>query len=378
MIYLDNGATTNPKPDIVFRETVCSLKKYSFNSGRGGYSASIAASEKIFSVREKIADMFGAEPQNVAFTKNCTEAVNIAIKGLVKKGDHIIISSLEHNAVYRPVYALHQAGYIDFDIADFSFNEEETVANFERLIRSNTSLIVCMHASNVFGVVLPLKKIGEMAKRHNIKFVVDAAQSAGILPVNMKECNIDALCAPGHKGLYGAMGTGFIAVKDNLKINPVIEGGTGSESLNPKQPLSLPDRLESGTLNNSGIISVGAGIDFINCRGMNNIYNHELSLINYVYNALNNISDVSLYCPRPEINKFVPVLSFNYKDFSSEKVAAYLADNNIAVRAGLHCAPLAHKHFGTADTGTVRICPSVFTSKRDCEILINTIKKLNK
>jgi len=378
VIYLDNGATTNPKPENVFRETVCSLKKYSFNSGRGGYSASIAASEKIFSVREKIADMFGAEAQNVAFTKNCTEAVNTAIKGLVKKGDHVIISSLEHNAVYRPVYALHQAGYIDFDIADFSFDEDETVANFERLIRNNTSLIVCMHASNVFGVVLPVKKIGEMAKRHNIKFVVDAAQSAGILPVNMKECNIDALCAPGHKGLYGAMGTGFIAVRDNLKINPVIEGGTGSESLNPNQPLSLPDRLESGTLNNSGIISVGAGIDFINCRGMNNIYNHELSLINYVYNALKNISDVSLYCPAPEKNKFVPVLSFNYKDFSSEKAAAYLADNNIAVRAGLHCAPLAHKHFGTADTGTVRICPSAFTSKRDCEILINTIKKLNK
>ncbi len=378
MIYFDNGATTYPKPEIVFRQTVNGFKNYSFNSGRGGYSASISASERIYNVREKIGLMFGAEPQNIVFTKNCTEALNIAIKGLVKKGDHIIISSLEHNAVFRPVYALHSAGYIDFDIADFSFDEDETVANFERLIRRNTSLIVCMHSSNVFGVVFPIKKIGEMAKRHNVRFVVDCAQSAGILPVNMKEFNIDAICAPGHKSLYGAMGTGFAAFADNMDISTIIEGGTGSESLNPKQPLSLPDRLESGTLNNAGIISLGAGIDFINRRGMDNIYNHELLLIDYIYHGLEKIPNVKLYCPKPEKNKSTPLLSFNFKDYSSEKAAAYLARNNIAVRAGLHCAPLAHKHFGTVETGTVRICPSVFTTKKDCEILINTIKKLNK
>lgn len=378
MIYLDNGATTYPKPENVFRQTIGGLRKYSFNSGRGGYTASITASEKIFGVREKIGAMFGAEPQNVAFTKNCTEALNLAIKGFVKKGDHIIISSLEHNAVYRPVYALQQAGYIDFDIADFSFDEDETVLNFERLIRKNTSLIVCMHSSNVFGVVFPIKKLGEMAKKHNIRFVVDAAQSAGILPINMQECRIDALCAPGHKGLYGSMGTGFIALGNGVQINTVIEGGTGSESLNPKQPLSLPDRLESGTLNNSGIISLGAGIDFVNSRRLDVLYSHELSLAAYIYNNLSSMQGIRLYCPKPEKNKCVPLLSFNYKDYSSERVAAFLADNNIAVRAGLHCAPLAHRHFKTVDTGTVRICPSVFTTKRDCEIFINTIKKLNK
>ena len=378
MIYFDNGATTYPKPESVFRQTVTGFKKYSFNSGRGGYGASISTSEKIYNVREKIGSMFGAEPQNIAFTKNCTEALNMAIKGLVKKGDHIIISSLEHNAVFRPVYALHNAGYIDFDIADFSFDEDETVANFERLIRRNTSLIACMHSSNVFGVVFPIEKIGEMAKRHNIKFVVDCAQSAGVLAVNMKDFHIDALCAPGHKSLYGAMGTGFVALADNLDIATITEGGTGSESLNPNQPAALPDRLESGTLNNTGIISLGAGIDFINNHKMENIYNHELMLSNYIYNGLEKIPNVKLYCPKPEKNKNVPLLSFNFGDYSSEKVAGYLAQNNIAVRAGLHCAPLAHKHFGTVETGTVRICPSVFTTKKDCEILINTIKKLNK
>lgn len=378
MIYFDNGATTFPKPNNVYREAFSSLKRYSFNSGRGGYSASILTSEKIFAVREKVADMFHAEPQNIAFTKNCTEALNMAIKGLVRKGDHVIISSLEHNAVYRPVYALKQAGYIDFDIAPFSFDEDETVSNFERLIRNNTSLIVCMHASNVFGVVFPIKKLGEMAKRHSIKFVVDAAQSAGVLKLDMDECQIDALCAPGHKGLYGSMGTGFIAVRKDLQIHTITEGGTGSESLNPKQPSSLPERLESGTLNNNGIISLGAGIDFINARKTENIYKHEMALADYIYEALTRIPDVELYCPMPEPNTSVPLISFNYKDFSSEKVSAYLAAHNIAVRAGLHCAPLAHKHFQTVDRGTVRICPSVFTTKKDCDILINTIKKLNK
>lgn len=378
MIYFDNGATTFPKPEFVFRQTVNGFKNYSFNSGRGGYSASISTSEKIYNVREKIGLMFGAEPQNVAFTKNCTEALNMAIKGLVKKGDHVIISSLEHNAVFRPVYALHSAGYIDYDIADFSFDDDETVKNFERLIKPNTSLIVCMHSSNVFGVVFPIKRIGELAKLHNIKFVVDSAQSAGILKINMKDYNIDALCAPGHKSLYGAMGTGFIALADNLDISTIVEGGTGSESVNPKQPLSMPDRLESGTLNNSGIISLGAGIDFINKRNMDRIYNHELNLVDYIYNQLSIIPNVKLYCPAPKAGKNVPLLSFNFGEYPSEKIASYLAENNIAVRAGLHCAPLAHKHFGTVDRGTVRICPSVFTTRKDCEFLINTIKKLNK
>lgn len=377
MIYLDNGATSYPKPAVVFREAVNGLKNYSFNSGRGGYAASINASEKIFAVREKIGSFIGAEAQNIAFTKNCTEALNMAIKGMVKKGDHVIISSLEHNAVFRPVYALYRSGYIDFDIADFSFDENECISSFEKLIRRNTSLIVCTHASNVFGVLFPVEKIGEMAKRHNINFIVDAAQSAGIVEMNASKINADAVCAPGHKGLYGSMGTGFIAVRDGIDLKTIIEGGTGSESMNPRQPQSMPDRLESGTLNNSGIISLGAGIDFINRRGINNIYSHELSLTDYIYNSLSRIPNIKLYCPRPEKNKSVPLISFNYGDYSSEKTAAYLAERNIAVRAGFHCAPLAHKHFNTADTGTVRICPSAFTTARECEFLINTIKKLN-
>lgn len=376
MIYLDNGATSYPKPKNVMMSTVNALNNYSFNSGRGGYSASVKASEEIYKVREKIGDMFNFSPQNIAFTSNCTDALNKAIKGVVKKGDHVIISSLEHNAVYRVVYKLHKDGIIDYDIAEFSFDEEQTVNNFERLINNKTSLIVCMAASNVFGVTFPIRKIGEIAKKNGITFIVDAAQGAGVIPIDSKKDNIDILCAPGHKCLYGQMGVGFIASKENVEFNTILEGGTGSDSINPNQPSFMPDRLESGTLNNSGIVSLGAGIDFIKSKGIDNIYNHELMLTDYLYDGLKANDNVKLYCPKPQKYKSVPIISFNYKDYSSEKTASLLASYNIATRAGLHCSPLAHNHFCTIDLGTVRLCPSVFTTKKECEKFLNTMKKI--
>lgn len=376
MIYFDNGATSYPKPRNVLSNTVNALKTYSFNSGRGGYSASVNTAEKIYSVREKIGSMFHFEPQNVAFTMNCTQALNMAIKGSVKQGDHVIISSLEHNAVWRVVNHLKNDGIIQFDIAAYSEDDDETVSNFERLIRSNTSLIVCMAASNVFGVVFPIERIGKVAQKHNIRFIVDGAQGAGMIPLDAEKNNIDILCAPGHKCLFGNMGTGFIAVKNDTYLDTLIDGGTGSESLNPKQPDFLPDRLEAGTLNNSGIISLGAGIDFINAKGIDNIYSHELAVTDCLFNGLSKNRNAVLYCPKPVKYKSVPIISFNYKDYPSEKTASLLAEYKIAVRAGLHCSPLAHKFFNTLDRGTVRLCPSVFTTRRDCEIFLNTLKNI--
>lgn len=375
MIYFDNAATTYPKPSSVLASAVLAMKKYSFNSGRGGYKESIKAGEMIYSVREKVASMFGFEPQNVAFTKNCTEALNMAIKGSVKSGDHIIISSLEHNSVSRVVEKLFDDGIIDYDIAKYSYNDDETVANFENLIKSNTTLVVCMHSSNAFGVTFPVAKIGKMCKLHGIRFVVDGAQGAGVADINAKRDNIDILCAPGHKCLLGAMGTGFIAVKDGLKLSTVEEGGTGSNSMSLKQPDFLPDRLEAGTLNNSGIVSLGKGIDYINSYGTEAIYNHEFSLMQHTYKALENINDVVLYTPFPEQCKTMPIISFNFGDYSSEKTAAILAKNDICTRAGFHCTPLAHKHFGTTDRGTVRISFGMFNTVRDCDALINVVKK---
>lgn len=375
MIYFDNGATTYPKPETVFNNALLALKKYSFNSGRGGYKQSLDAAEKIYSVRERVGNMFGFSPNNIVFTPNCTLAINMAIKGSVKKGDHIIISSLEHNSVSRTVEALYQSGIATYDVADYSYDDDVTVSNFASLIRPNTRLIVCMHASNVFGVVFPISKIGELAKKHRIRFIVDAAQSAGVLPINAKKDNVDILCAPGHKGLYGPMGIGFMAVGDDIELSTIIEGGTGSKSLSLTQPDFTPDRFESGTLNNLGIIALGAGVDFVNKRSISKIYSHEMALCRYLYNALDELRGVSLYTPVPENKKFAPIISFNYKDYSSEKVALLLANNNIAVRAGYHCAYLAHKSFGTLNTGTVRICPSAFNTQNECEKFINVIKK---
>lgn len=376
MIYFDNGATSYPKPKIVVQSALNAVMNFSFNSGRGGYRQSVRASEKIFAVRQKVADMFGFEPQNIAFTKNCTEALNMAIKGSVNKKCHIIISSLEHNAVWRVVNKLKNDGIADFDLADYDYDDNICVSNFAKLIRPDTRLIVCMSASNVFGVTFPIRKIGELAKKHGIRFIVDGAQTAGLMALNAEKDNFDILCAPGHKCLLAQMGTGFMAVREGINLGTFEEGGTGSNSLDAEQPDFMPDRFEAGTLNNSGIISLGAGIDFINTKGMGNIYSHEMRNARLLYDGLYQDPDAVLYTPRPMNGKSAPIVSFNYKDYSSEKVASFLAQYDIAVRAGYHCSPLAHRFFKTSDRGTVRLCPSVFTTQKDCEVFLNTLKKL--
>lgn len=376
MIYLDNSATTNPKPNPVLASVGYAMKNFSYNSGRGGYRQSVLAAEKIYDVREKIGGLISFSPQNIAFTPNCTLALNMAIKGSVKKGDHVIISCMEHNAVSRPVDALAKKGIITYDVAALGSSAEKTVNHFKRLIKKETSLIICMHASNVFGYVFPIKEIGALCRENGIRFIVDAAQSLGILNVNGNDCNIDILCAPGHKGLYGPMGTGFMAVGDDVELETIVEGGTGSSSMSLSQPDFLPDRFESGTLNNSGVIGLGAGIDFVKAKRIDHIYSHELSIVQMLHKALEKNSNAALYTPFPEKGSFAPILSFNYSDYPSEKTATLLADRGIAVRAGLHCAPLAHRSLNTMDRGTVRISPSVFTTQRECEIFLNTLKKL--
>lgn len=376
MIYLDNSAATNPKPQEVKNAVSRAMNYYSFNSGRGGYKESVNTSNMIFSCRESLSQMFGFSPENIAFTQNCTTALNYAIKGIVKPGDHIIISNLEHNAVARPVNALFEKGIIEYDLAEFSFDKEEIINNFKKLIKPNTKLIVCMHASNVFGCVFPIREIGKLAHDNGIIFVVDAAQSAGVLDIDAKRDNIDILCAPGHKGLYAPMGTGFITLGENIKLDTIIEGGTGSESMNLAQPDNMPERLESGTLNNVGISGLLAGTRFVNAKGISNIYKHENRLMQYVYKELSKNQNVTLYTPSFNDFLLAPILSFNYKDYPSEKTASLLAEKNIATRAGFQCSKLAHTAFGTQNRGTVRISPSVFTKYSECENFINILKKL--
>lgn len=375
MIYFDNAATTGTKPFSVVRSVDYALKNFSANPGRSGHDLSQKTALAIYDTRKKAADFFGADgAEQVIFTPGCTYGINYVLKGVLSGGGHVIVSDLEHNAVVRP---LHKMG-VDYSVAEVSLSsEEETVENFSRLIRHDTVMIFCTGASNVIGKTLPIEKIGTLCKNNNLLFGVDAAQIAGVLPINMKDMNIDFLCVASHKGLYAPMGVGMLIARKPV-MDTVIEGGTGTNSAELVQPDYLPERLESGTLNVSGIYSCGAGIDFVNTRGIANIYRHEMQMIQRIYKGLSGIDFVKLYTEIPQPERYCPVLSFNIDGESSDTVAAYLNKKGIAVRSGLHCAAFAHKKIGTLESGTVRVSPSVFNTFGDCDYFVNCIKNFKK
>ncbi len=378
MIYLDNSATSYPKPQSVINSFNNSLINFGGNSGRSAYEMAVKTSEQIYYTREKIANFFMLKnPENVVFTLNCTTALNMAIKGLAGKGSHFIISDLEHNAVLRPLEKLKEKGICTYSIARVEIDDKVTVKNFENKIQRNTVAIISTGASNVFGIKSPIRELGELAHKNKLLFVLDGAQTAGIIPINIEEDNVDILCCAGHKGLLGPTGTGLLLKNCDKELDTIIEGGTGSNSLNFTQPNDLPDRFESGTPNIPGIIALGCAIDFINSKGISNIYKHEKELIDLLCCKLKQIKNIQLYFDRNDFDT-VPILSFNVKDWHSEKTAEYLSKCGVCVRAGLHCAPLAHKKLGTVDTGTVRISPSIFTEKRNMNFLINCVRKIAK
>ena len=375
MIYLDNAATTYPKPQSVIKAVDDALKK-SANPGRSGHTLSQSTAISVYEVREKLKDMFSAPAvENVVFTLNCTHAINYVLKGLIKSGDRIVTSSFEHNAVMRPLEKLKKQG-VHVDIAEaYPDDKEATVRSFSRLINTNTKLVICTAASNVIGLKMPIKEIGMMCKQFGISFCVDAAQLAGVCDINMKECNIDYLCIAAHKGLYAPMGTGVLITKDN-RLDTIIEGGTGTASIMLDQPNDLPEMLESGTINVPGIIGLGAGIDFVKSKGFDKIYNHEMGLVKRLYKQLKSTPGVKLYTPEPDDN-YAPVLSFNINGLNSVDSASKLNSLGFATRAGLHCAPFAHKRIGTIESGTVRICPSVFTSGQDIDKFAAAVRRIS-
>ena len=375
MIYLDNAATTYPKPQSVIKAVDDALKK-SANPGRSGHTLSQSTAISVYEVREKLKDMFSAPAvENVVFTLNCTHAINYVLKCLIKSGDRIVTSSFEHNAVMRPLEKLKKQG-VHIDIAEaYPDDKEATVRSFSRLINTNTKLVICTAASNVIGLKMPIKEIGMMCKQFGISFCVDAAQLAGVCDINMKECNIDYLCIAAHKGLYAPMGTGVLITKDN-RLDTIIEGGTGTASIMLDQPNDLPEMLESGTINVPGIIGLGAGIDFVKSKGFDKIYNHEMGLVKRLYKQLKSTPGVKLYTPEPDDN-YAPVLSFNINGLNSVDSASKLNSLGFATRAGLHCAPFAHKRIGTIESGTVRICPSVFTSGQDIDKFAAAVRQIS-
>ncbi len=377
MIYLDNAATTFPKPKSV-QLAMANAAAYAANPGRSGHTLALKASSEIYKCRTKIANFFGSDnPENVIFTLNCTHAVNIVLKGLLKPGDHVVVSDLEHNAVMRPIFALTKRG-ITYSEAKVSFSDsDETLNNFRNAIQNNTKLVVCTHVSNVWGIKLPIERITAMCHQYNIPVMIDAAQSAGVQNINISDNHYDFVCMPGHKGLYGPMGTGVLIASCSELPDTLIEGGTGSNSAFLEQPLELPDRFESGTPNLTGIAGLSAGLDFVTRITPQKILHHEISLLSYLYDKLSINPNIVLYTNRPTIRNSGGVLSFNVKNKDSEEVAAFLnKSGSIAVRAGLHCSPLAHRHFGTEETGAVRISPSYFNSINEINILTQFLTKI--
>lgn len=370
LVNFDNAATTYPKPKEVRLAVNNAVEMLGGNAGRGGHQLAARTSAAVFSSRETIAEFFGAEAENVVFTLNCTAALNMAVKGIMHDGGHLIISGMEHNSVARPAAALAIEKKIMLSVADVYSNDEMTVDSFRNHIRPDTKAIVCTYASNVTGQLMPIKKIADLCKEKGICFIVDGAQVCGIIDVKLSD-GINILCTAGHKGLYGVTGTGLLITDGKYKIHPIIEGGTGSSSTGLKQPDFLPDSLESGTMNVLGAISLKSGIDFINRIGVERIRRHEERMCDIFINGLKNDKRIKIY--RRNECEYVPIVSFNISGVPSEKTAQLLSEKGFCLRAGFHCAALAHSTLGT-DNGTVRFAPSVFSRENDVIRLVKTIK----
>ena len=378
MIYLDNSATTYPKPLSVYNSILNGIKNYGANPGRSGHTMSRKSGEELDKCRKSIAKLFGVKnPSNVAITLNCTQALNMVIKGILKPGAHVVTSCIEHNAVMRPLNKLEKDGIITYTAAEvYPGDNEKTLDSFRKAINSKTSLIVCTHASNVWGIKLPVNRISALGKIYDIPVLIDGAQSGGLVPIDMEFLGADFLCLAGHKGLYGPMGTGILIANSAEKLDTIIEGGTGTDSMTLCQPKQMPQKFESGTPNMSGICGLRAGIEFVNSKGIENIAAHESKLILYLYDKLKSINGIKLYMPRPEPEFFVPLLSFNIEGYISDEVGKILDRNGIEVRTGLQCAPFAHEFGGTSETGVVRVSPSAFNSKSEIDKLIDVIKTI--
>lgn len=375
MIYLDNAATTFPKPQSVIYASNEAMR-FAANPGRSGYKLALNASEKIFDCRQKAADFFNLENvENCILTPSCTVSLNTVIYGILKKGDHAVISSLEHNSVLRPVKKLSDSGLITYDVAEvFAGDDDKTVDSFRKCMNDKTKLVICTHASNVFGIKLPVKRIAALCKYYGVLFCLDCAQSAGVVPIDIADMGADFICVPGHKGLYGPMGTGLLLINTEQIPDSLYQGGTGSSALDFKEPEILPDKFESGTVNLSGFAGLSKGIDFVRQKTPSVIYNHEMKLTRRLYQKLRTIRGVELYTNLPDIEHFVPLLSFNISDKDPNTVADILDKKfGICVRSGFHCSPIAHKFMGTGDRGTIRVCPSAFTREKEIDGLVNAV-----
>ena len=373
MIYLDNSATSFPKPMAVRNAVRLALERYGANPGRGGHKMAAETNLAVYRVREKLAEFFGSSPENVIFFGSCTAAINQVLFGKLKRGDHVVISDLEHNAVLRPLEALKDRG-VEYSVAEtFPEDNDRTLMSFRSSLKSNTKLIVATAASNVWGIRLPIERLAALAHVYEAEICVDAAQAAGSTVIDLTSSHIDYLCFPAHKGLYGPMGLGVLITDKGSALEPLIYGGTGVDSRNPKQPENSPERFESGTLNVPAIMGLGAGVDFVSSMGVDNIRRKELRLLESLRSAIKKLPYIETYTGPLRDPYYVPVLSFTAGERTGE-LGAHLMKNGIALREGLHCAPLAHRKMGT-ENGAIRLSPSVFTTASDMDKCLQIMKR---
>lgn len=376
MIYFDNGATTFPKPDSVIEAVAEFMKNTGANPGRSGHRLALEASRVIFDARVEIAELFHIEnPMRIAFSKNATEALNWGICGFLKRGDHVISSSMEHNSVARPIAALEAKG-VEHTFCRCDQDGFLDMEDFESSFRENTKLVALTHASNVTGAVNDMGRIGEICAAKGVLLLVDAAQSAGVFPIDVQEMNIGILCAPGHKGLYGPMGTGFIYVREDIELEPLLLGGTGSVSESLVHPRIMPDLFEAGTDNAPGIAGLLAGIRFVRSKGMDSIRRQERELMQYFIERLSTLPRLRFYGGK-DLARRAAIVSFNIGDLPSTQVAEYLDKNHdIAVRSGLHCSILGHRTLGTDQQGVVRASFSCFNTKEEVDIFVHAVREI--
>jgi cysteine desulfurase family protein len=375
MIYLDNAATSFPKPSNVYDEVLNCMKNYAANPGRSSHDMSLKASKKIAEARSEISSLFNIDnPFNIVFTVNATEAINIAIKGIINNGDHVISTVIEHNSVLRPLSYLKDKG-AEVSLINVDENGFVKLDELKSKIKQNTKLIVINHGSNVLGTIQNIEEIGSIAKNAGIIFMVDASQTAGVFDIDVKKSNIGLLAFPGHKGLLGPQGTGALYIKDGIDLKEFISGGTGSNSSEMIQPDFLPDKFESGTLNTPGIAGLCEGIKFIKKAGIINIKNHEEKLTEYLLQELIKIPSVKIYGLKDAKNR-AAVVSINIGNLDSARVGYMLNQKGIAVRTGFHCAPLIHNVIGTKTFGTVRISIGYFNTFDDIKKLVEAVRDI--
>ena len=375
MIYFDNAATTMRKPEAVVQavtNALCALG----NPGRGVHDAALDASRIIFDTRAKLADLFNGEnPKQIVFTANSTESLNIAIKGTLNPGDHVITTALEHNSVLRPLYEMEEKG-VQLTVLPADSKGCICYEDFTHSIRENTKAIVCTHGSNLTGNLLDIRRIGAIAKAHNLLFIVDASQTAGVFSIDVQEMNIDILCFTGHKSLLGPQGTGGMYVREGITVRPLLSGGSGVQTYRKQHPAQMPTALEAGTLNAHGLAGLNAAVSYLQETGIDQIRKTEQERMWEFYRQVRAIPGITVYGDFSTEER-CPIVTLNVRDYDSSEVSdALFTQYGIATRPGAHCAPLMHQALGTVEQGAVRFSFSHYNTKEEIFIAVSALRKL--